>query len=420
MRIPTNQSPTGSASAPPPAGLSRRSFLGAAGIGAAGIAAVGLGALAPTATQAFGLRPVPAAQAAGRTLPVTIVNDSGSYATSNVWVHVVGTNLTTNVQGHVEPNGTFVPASTSDNGADGTAAYGVPLSEAGTVNLPADGLSGRIYLSLGQRLPFRVVDTAGGPGIVHPAGWVDSDPSFGILHDFFEFTWQNGAMYCNSTQVDMFSVPISIALQGQGSQTVGAVRSGGRASFFDTMRNTEGFSGLVVGDTRVIAPSHGIESGRFSADYLDGYIADAWNAYTGRDLTVDANGQTYQLRTDGSTLTATQGGARRASFQLPTTQDVLFCNGNLSAPNDGVSGPIAAVLGAALNRTTMRDFPTQPTTDPSTFYRQPQTNHYAGALHDIHTDGKSYGFAFDDVAGFASYIQDGAATSVTLTIEALS
>jgi hypothetical protein len=33
-------------------------------------------------------------------------------------------------------------------------------------------------------------------------------------------------------------------------------------------------------------------------------------------------------------------------------------------------------------------------------------------------DGKAYGFAFDDVADFASYIQDTAPTGITLTLSA--
>jgi hypothetical protein len=399
---------------PSSTGLSRRSFLGAAGVAALGVplAAGTIG----SSLGAFGLGRVPGASAAGTTLPVSIVNNSGSYANSNVYVSVVGTDLTTNAQGHVDPSGTFHPASPGEDGS----AWNTLLSDAGTVNLPADGMSGRIYLSFGGPVPWSVVGTAGGAGIVQPAPWVSSDASYDLLHDFFEFTWQNGAMYCNSTQVDMLSVPIGINLVGAQNQTVGVVQSGGRETFFNQMRNTDGFSDLVVNDLRVIAPSHGIDSGLFSSTYLDGYIADAWNAYTGKDLTVTANNQTYTLRTSGSTMTATQNGNQVASFQLPSTSNVLYCNGNLAAPNDGVTGPIAAVLGAALNRTTLRDYASQPTTDPSTFYQQPQTNFYAAGLHQIHTDGKSYGFAFDDVGSFASYIQDSAATACTLTIEPLS
>lgn len=392
-----------------PSALSRRAFLGA---GAAGLAAAAF----PVTGESLGLLR-PAAANAAALLPVGIVNRTGNYADENVWIHVVGTDLGTGRLGHVTPEGTFHAASTSDNGADGIAHWGVRLSDARTVTMPAGGMSGRIYVSLGQEIPFRVVGTAGGAGVVQPVGWVSGDPTFSVFHDYFEFTWQNGSMYCNSTQVDMFSIPIAIQLQGARNQTIGVVRDGGRSAFFDRMRATEGFADLVVDDVRVIAPGHGIDVGRFSGTYLDGYVRESWDAYTQRDLLVDANAARYTLRTSGDVMTATRvGGGQVAQFRLPSTRDVFYCDGNLAAPNDGVVGPIAAVLGAALNRSTLRDFGTQPTTDPSGFYRQTRTNHYAAVLHDVHTDGKAYGFPFDDVGSFASYIEDGAATSCTLTI----
>jgi hypothetical protein len=37
-------------------------------------------------------------------------------------------------------------------------------------------------------------------------------------------------------------------------------------------------------------------------------------------------------------------------------------------------------------------------------------------MHAASRDGKAYGFAFDDVADFASYIQDTAPTGLRLTL----
>lgn len=104
------------------------------------------------------------------------------------------------------------------------------------------------------------------------------------------------------------------------------------------------------------------------------------------------------------------------SFDKPSTRDVLFCDGTLAAPNDGTRGPVAAVLGAALNRSTLTSHTAQPTTDPATFYGERLTNHYAKAMHAATKDGRAYGFAFDDVAGFASYIEDPAPKELTLTL----
>jgi hypothetical protein len=105
-----------------------------------------------------------------------------------------------------------------------------------------------------------------------------------------------------------------------------------------------------------------------------------------------------------------------APFAKPSTQAVFYCNGALAAPNDGVTGPVAAVLGAGFNRSTLLTNPAQPTTDPGTFYRDPVTNHYSRIVHQYTLDGKAYGFPFDDVASLASYVQDSAPQSVTLSL----
>ncbi|GHC96516.1 hypothetical protein GCM10010313_02900 [Streptomyces violarus] len=49
-------------------------------------------------------------------------------------------------------------------------------------------------------------------------------------------------------------------------------------------------------------------------------------------------------------------------------------------------------------------------------WRTGLTNHYAKDMHAATQDGKAYGFAFDDVADFASYIQDTAPTGFRLTL----
>jgi len=93
---------------------------------------------------------------------------------------------------------------------------------------------------------------------------------------------------------------------------------------------------------------------------------------------------------------------------------VLYCNGALGAPNDGRTGPVAAQLGAAFNRSTLLTSADVPVSDPAAYYRAPITNHYSRVLHANTVDGRAYGFPFDDVGDFASYIQDGAPTVLGL------
>jgi hypothetical protein len=383
--------------------LSRRTLLitlGGAVVAAPAVAAVAPYALADTT-------------AAAGPLPLTIVNDSGSFGNANVHVYIVG-----NVDGRqvrVTPDGTLAPVALADNGPDGFADYAIGLAGSGETRLSLPHMSGRIYVSLGQKLKFKVVtDGNGNAALQYPAGWVTSDPNYQVLHDCAEFTYNAAGMFCNTTMVDMFSVPLNIRLTGAKDQTTGTLRAGGRAAAFAAVRQEEEFAPLVVADTRVIAPGHGLDAGLFAKDYFAPYIDEVWSTYTGRDLTVTTNAGTFTGRVRGGRFAF--DGPAQVSFAKPSTRHELVCDGNLAAPNDGTTGPVAAVLGAGFNRSTLLSHPAQPTTDAGTFYRTGLTNHYARAMHAATADGKAYGFAFDDVADFASYIQDTAPMGIRLTL----
>ncbi|MFJ6524123.1 glycoside hydrolase family 64 protein [Streptomyces longwoodensis] len=382
---------------------------------ALGGAAVGVPAIAAIAPHALAGQSGGSATAAAGALPVTVVNNSGSFGNGSVHLYVVGN--ADGKQVRLTPDGTLAPVALSDNGADGFTDYAIPLAGSGATTLSLPRMSGRIYVSLGAKLKFKAVtDGNGNAALQYPAGWVASDPNYGILHDCAEFTHNADGMFCNTTMVDMFSVPMSIRLTGEKDQTTGAVRDGGRAAAFAALRQVEEFAPLVVDDTRIIAPGHGLDAGLFAKDYFAPYIDEVWSTYTGKDLTVTTNAGTFTGRVRGERLTF--DGPAAVSFAKPSTRDVLFCDGNLAAPNDGTTGPVAAVLGAAFNRSTLISHPAQPTTDPAVFYRGALTNHYARAVHAATVDGKAYGFAFDDVADFASYVQDTEPTGFTLTLTA--
>ncbi|MET7486476.1 glycoside hydrolase family 64 protein [Streptomyces sp. NPDC005538] len=384
--------------------LGRRKMLFA--LGGAAMAAPAIAALAPYALADTG-------SAAAGALPLTLVNNSGSFDNASVHVYIVG-----NVDGkqvRVAPDGTLAPIALSDNGADGFTDYAISLNSGAETTISLPYLSGRIYVSLGAKLKFKAVaDGNGSPALQYPAGWVTSDPNYGVLHDCAEFTHNASGMFCNTTMVDMFSVPLSIRLTGAQDQTTGTLRDGGRASVFAAVRQVEEFAPLVVDDTRVIAPGHGLDAGLFAADYFAPYIDEVWSTYTGKDLTVTTNAGAFTGRVRADRFTFT--GPASVSFAKPSTRDVLFCDGNLAAPNDGTTGPVAAVLGAGFNRSTLLSNPAQPTTDASAFYGTDLTNHYAKAVHAATADGRAYGFAFDDVADFASYVQDTAPTAIRLTL----
>ncbi|MEU4451243.1 beta-1,3-glucanase family protein [Nocardioides sp. NPDC023903] len=384
--------------------LTRRSVLAAT---SAAFAVPLLGGTSWQAAQAMR----PQRIGAQATIQLRFVNQTGAYDNASIHFYIVGTNLATGEQSRVTPEGALVPVSLSDNGADGYADYAIPFSGSGDTlsQIPAD-MSGRIYFSLGEKLKFKVNE---GNALAYPAAWVESDPSYGVLHDCVEFTYKSGRIYCNTTMVDMFSVPLSIALTGEESPTTGTLVEGGRAKIFSAVSASPDFGSLVVDDRRIFAPGHGLDAGRFSATYFDSYIDQVWSKYAGEDLVVKANNTTFTGRVSGDQFVF-DGGVK--AFSRPTTRDVLFCDGALAAPNDGITGPVAAVLGAGFNRTTLLASADQPTGDPAGFYQGDPVHAYCKAMHDNTVDGKAYGFAFDDVGGFASYVEDNASEmAVTLT-----
>ncbi|MTD59601.1 glycoside hydrolase family 64 protein [Amycolatopsis pithecellobii] len=355
------------------------------------------------------------ARAADAALPLTVVNHTGRFGNREIFCYIVGTDLATGHQVYSGPDGGVRQVSLSDNGSGGFADLSIPLSADGDTKLaiPAN-MSGRVYFSLGEKLKFKVVtDGAGNAALQYPAGWVEGDPSFAVLHDFVEFTHNSAGMFCNTTMVDMFGVPLALTLTGAANQRTGGLVPGGRDAIFRGLAAIREFAPLVVDDLRVIAPGHGIESGRFPATYFDSVIGAVWDKYASAPLTVSTGSGSVTGQVSGGMF---RFGGGVAPFAMPTTRDVFFCDGALAAPNDGVTGPVAAVLGAGFNRTTLLANPNQPGTDPASFYQGQVTNHYARLLHQNSADGKAYGFPFDDVAGFASYIQDTAPSSLTVEL----
>jgi glycosyl hydrolase family 64 (putative beta-1,3-glucanase) len=386
--------------------ISRRSLIRGAAVTAIAAPAAGL-----LVTQAGGVTRKKAGKAAGP-LSLKIVNKSGQFDNTSVHVYIVGNDGTNQV--HVTPEGELKPVSAGDNGSDGFTDYAIPLSGSETT-LKLPEMSGRIYFALGDKLKIKAVEGGDGKAaLAYPAGWVESDPNFGVLHDCAEFTYKNGAMYCNTTMVDMFSVPLSIQLKGGKDQTTGTLKEGARDKIFKDVAGAEGFSDLVIEDKRVIAPGHGLGEGKFAEDFFDAYVDEVWSTYSGKELVVTTNAGKFTGKVSGDKLSFT--GPGEVSFNKPSTKDVLFCDGELAAPNDGTTGPVAAILGAAFNRTTLVSAASQPTTDPAEFYKGDSAHQYAKAMHAATEDGKAYGFAFDDVAGFASYIEDGGASEMTLTL----
>jgi hypothetical protein len=354
--------------------------------------------------------------APGRTpsdaLSMTVVNQTGRFDNRSIWMYVVGTDLASGVQGYVRGDGLFKRCSAADNGPDGDADFAIPLAASGETVMRLPRMSGRVYFALGSKLRFRVVD---GSRLQYPSPWTPGDANVSVLHDCIEFTHSPAGMFCNTTMVDMFSVPMALTLQGARTQSTGALVAGGRRRIFEQISALAAYRKLVVGDMRVVAPSHGLDAGLFPAGYFDPMIDRVWRRYEAADLRVRTDKGVFTGRVRDHRLVF-DGGVR--PIARPSTRDALFCDGALTAPNDGVTGPVAAVLGAGFNRSVLAVDAAQPVLDAAKFYREPVANHYAAVIHDNAADGRAYGFAFDDVGGHASYIEDPAPQSLTVKLTA--
>ncbi|MER7273413.1 beta-1,3-glucanase family protein [Dactylosporangium sp. NPDC000244] len=389
----------------------RTKLLGAAAVVAAAI---------PVAIAAL-----PSAQAAGPSLlPFTVTNSTGRG--DAVYLYVLGTNLSTGKLGYVSANGTFTQWSSGTNPPMPAPDVSIPGPANGgskTIQLPKN-LSGRVYMSLGERLKFFLTPD----GLVQPAPWASGDPNHNILFDWSEFTYNDAGLWLNSSQVDMFAVPHAVSVTGANGakSTTGALKADGRQNVINQIKAQAGWGNTVVTRSdgtvlRVLSPGKAADAGLFSATYLDPYIANAWNAYTTKTLTVvpftDQPNVKYFGRTSGTVMTFTNAsGQKVATFNRPSTANVWGCDGALGAPNDQVVGPIARTLCAALHRSTLGTIDTQPGGTAADFYKSALTNHYSRIVHANMADGRAYGFAFDDVQNQESLVHDGDPRAAGITL----
>ncbi len=101
-----------------------------------------------------------------------MVNGSGSFDNASVHVYIVGEQDGRQVR--VTPDGRLAPITVSDNGADGFTDHAIPPAAGSDTRLSLPRMSGRIHMSLGQKLKLlrAVTDGNGDPALQYPAGRV--------------------------------------------------------------------------------------------------------------------------------------------------------------------------------------------------------------------------------------------------------
>ncbi|MDX2971845.1 glycoside hydrolase family 64 protein [Kribbella solani] len=363
----------------------------------------------------------PAPAAVPTTIPLTVTNNSGR--ADAVYIYNLGTNLATGQQGwadaagtlHAWPAGGNPPAPAPDASIPGPAN-----GQATTIQLPK--FSGRVYFSYGQKLVFKL--TTG--GLVQPAVQNPSDPNRNILFNWSEYTLNDGGLWINSTQVDMFSAPYAVGVNGN---TTGRLKPGGYNAVYNTLRDTAGGWGGLIQTApdgsvlRALSPLYGVETGALPANAMDDYINRVWSKYASETLTVTpfGEGTKYFGRVAGNVMNFTDGsGAVVTSFQKPDSASVFGCFKLLDAPNDQIRGPISRTLCAGFNRTTLLTNPNQPDPSAANFYQDAVTNQYAKTIHAQMADTRAYAFAFDDVGNHESLIHAPNPQQATLTLDPLN
>ena len=371
------------------------------------------------------------ASATPSTLQIDIENTTTS---STVYAYVTGQAINNNnALMLLESDGktVYYPSSPSATGSALGANCAIPLGAPGTttsITIPQIA-GGRIWFSVGSPITFLLNP---GPALVEPSVSNSSDPNINIMWDFCEFTFNSSQLYANISYVDFVSIPVSLALTNS-SGTVQKV-SGMSSTGLDTVctnliaqnaSDGAGWDKLVVTsggkNLRALSPNNGIvmDSSLFSG-YFTSYVNSVYSKYASSTLTVDTQASYGSVTgtASGSTLTFSNG----STFAEPSAADIFSCSTGPFADTSGERGPLVARLSAAFNRTTLLIDSDQPDDEnPSNYYKNSVTNHYARIVHAANLDGRGYAFPYDDVtpAGGtdqSGFVSDGNPTLLTIAV----
>jgi hypothetical protein len=197
-------------------------------------------------------------------------------------------------------------------------------------------------------------------------------------YDFLEYTIGANRFNGNTTRVDAFGIKLALRLHCAGGfeATVGespAVFAESRAATFQRFLDAvpAQFDALaqLQAPYRILNPGWGgFSAGGAHQDYYADYIDEVWAT---------------------NHLTIPKAGPNASG---------LGAHPNLSAAiYRHTAAPGTFAPDGKLLKTDMWD-------DPATFYLHDPADHYAKFWHDNAIDGKAYGFPYDDVGGYSTFI----------------
>ena len=232
------------------------------------------------------------------------------------------------------------------------------IAEAPTFDMPANS-SGRMYFGLGVA-----------PNAANNSSY----------WDFIEFTIGPAQFNGNTTRVDAFGLKLAMRLHNADGteQTVGenlATFTEDRTATFNrfvaAMPAEFKPCGTVMAPYRIPEPGGGcgFNAGGANANYYNSYIDQIW---ANNGITIPKPGP------NGSGLGA-----------YPDLSAAIFRHVGAAAGSFNTNGTIKNTALFA---------------NPATFYTAAPAMYYAKFMHDNAYDGKAYGFPYDDVGGYSTYI----------------
>jgi Beta-1,3-glucanase len=402
--------------------ISRRKFV-TGSLAALALPAVGAALVTEERRPTVRLRTT-ASTSTAATLAIGLVNNTGS---DTVYAYVTGLAIdNNNALMLLEADGQtpYYPSSPSSTSQPVPVNCAIPLNAPGrgakSITIPH--LAGaRIWFSIGSPLTFQVNP---GPALVEPSVTNPSDPNIDLPWDFAELTYNSAQLFANISMVDFACIPIGLSLTDSsgGQQTAAGLPDGGLDTVCSGLSaqasvDGQGWDQLIVTNggqnLRALSPTNGIvlNSGLFSG-YYDSYVSQVWSRYSSAPLSVDTQASfgTVTGQVSGGALTFSGVG----SFGQPSAADIFGCNSGPFNPA-GMSAEMLAILprlAAAFNRSTLLIDSSQPDGEnPSDYYTNAITNHYARIVHATALDHRGYAFPYDDVAPTGGADQSGAVSS---------
>jgi len=350
------------------------------------------------------------AEAGPGTLQLALQNKSNS---STVYAYITGLAIDRgNTPIFIQSDGQTVysPASPKDIQQPLQADVAIPLGRPGnTVNVRIPKIAGgRIWFSIGAKLTFLLNP---GPAVVEPSVTNPTDPIFNLDWTFCEFTYNDAQLFANISYVDFVSIPIALSLtSAQGrTQSVPGMGADGPRILQERLRAQAQRDGrpwdkLIYEHNgralRVLSPNN-LLVGDANAwgNYWDGYVQAVWNKFRNEDLTVNTQAAAGNLtgRVRGNELQLGEAG----NFAAPNARDIFSCStGPFATGANQARNAVIPRLAAAFNRSTLlnsanNNFPNG--SNPSRYYKDQTTNHYARIVHEVQKDGRGYAFPYDDV-----------------------